>query len=110
MAKKRNPHVGGNVMDTIRKLKARDPEFARLYDEEYGRLQVARRVKALRERRKLSQKQLAVRAGTKQPAIARLESGQVMPRLDLLQKIAAALGMVVDFRFVPARRQRKLVG
>ena len=37
--------------------------------------------------------------GTKQPAIARLESGKVTPKLDLLEKIAFALGRTLDIRF-----------
>jgi len=57
---------------------------------EFDRLQLARKVKGLREKRKMSQVELAALAGTKQPNIARLESGKVVPRLDFLEKVARA--------------------
>jgi len=38
----------------------------------------------------LSQAKLAKKVGTKQPAIARIESGGMIPSLEMLQKIAKA--------------------
>ena len=81
----------------------REPGFAAAVQQEFDRLQLARQVKALRESQQLSQAELARRAGTKQPAIARLESGRVIPRLDLLEKIARAVGMTISVHFVPER-------
>jgi transcriptional regulator with XRE-family HTH domain len=40
----------------------------------------------------MTQKQIAEKIGTKQSAIARLESGNVNPSLDFLQKVAEVLG------------------
>ncbi len=97
--KRRNPHVGGSLMDSIHRWKATDAVFAERHEEEFDKLQLARRVKKLREAQQLSQGELAKLAGTKQPAIARLESGRVLPRLDLLYKIANAVGMRLDVRF-----------
>jgi DNA-binding XRE family transcriptional regulator len=99
-AKKPNPHVGGSLEALIERRKAKSPTFAALFDEELGKLALARQVRELREQSQLSQAELAERVGTKQPAIARLESGRVVPRLDLLQKIAAALGRELEIRFV----------
>ena len=65
-----------------------DPEFRQDYDDLEPAYQVAR----LRIRRGLSQKQLAEMVGTKQPSIARLESGQVAPRLSFLKRVVEALG------------------
>ena len=45
-----------------------------------------------RTKRGLTQKELAEKIGTKQSAIARLESGDVNPSFDFLQKITSALG------------------
>lgn len=50
--------------------------------------QVAR----LRARRGLSQAELAGLVGTKQPSIARLESGQREPSLSFLRRVVEALG------------------
>jgi ribosome-binding protein aMBF1 (putative translation factor) len=98
-SKKRNPHIGGSLEELVEQRKAESPTFAALYEGEFNKLALARQVRELREKQKLSQAELAERAGTKQPAIARLESGRVMPRIDLLQKIAHALGMQLEIRF-----------
>jgi len=50
-------------------------------------------VLTLRELSGLSQSRLAARAGTSQPAIARLESGRHVPSVNTLLTIASACGM-----------------
>ncbi|MGH2772528.1 MAG: helix-turn-helix domain-containing protein [Actinomycetota bacterium] len=55
--------------------------------------------KVLRESRRkagLSQRQLARLAGVAQPAIARLESGRAVPRVDLLDRLLKACGVVLE--------------
>jgi transcriptional regulator with XRE-family HTH domain len=57
---------------------------------------VAQVVNALFQRRVelgLTQAEVAERAGLKQESIARLENGNVVPRLDTVFKVAHALGM-----------------
>jgi transcriptional regulator with XRE-family HTH domain len=49
------------------------------------------RVKEWRERRKLTQEQLAARAGISRPYLARLETARQDPKLSTLEKIAKAL-------------------
>ncbi|MBI5542434.1 MAG: helix-turn-helix transcriptional regulator [Deltaproteobacteria bacterium] len=104
MSKKRG-HVGGDVVADVRARMARDPEFAAGVQAEYDRLQLARKVRSARQARGLSQASLARMVGTKQPAIARLERGHVLPRLDLLERIAKALGahLHVDLELVEER-------
>lgn len=99
----KTPHVGGTLNDYIARRDAREPGFAAGVEDEFDRLKLARKLKALREKSGLSQTELAERVGTKQPAIARLESGRVIPKLDLLEKIARALGLRLDVRFVQHR-------
>ncbi len=89
MARKKNPRVGRSLQDFVAEQRSRDPEFATEWDSR----QLARRVRELRESKHLTQEELAARVKTTQSAIARLESGKVMPRLDLLQRIAAAMGL-----------------
>src|SRR5438552_16292683 len=96
MAKKKNPHIGRSLDEFIVEQRVKDPEFR----AEFDRLQLARKVKGLREKKKMSQVQLAALAGTKQPNIARLESGKVVPKLDFLEKVARALGGHLDIRIV----------
>jgi HTH-type transcriptional regulator/antitoxin HipB len=59
------------------------------------------RVRQLRESEGLSQRELAERIGSTQPAIARLEAGGVTPSLGTLERIADALGttLVVELAF-----------
>jgi hypothetical protein len=56
-------------------------------------------VRVARLRAGVSQTELAARAGTSQPAIARLEKGMVSPTVISLDRIARALGtdLVIDF-------------
>ncbi len=63
---------------------------------------IAERVRQARERRGVTQAELAARIGSTQPALARLEAGGVTPSLDTLHRIAEALGLelVVDIRQV----------
>ncbi len=72
-----------------------DPEFREEYEKlapeyEFKKALIGARLKAGH-----TQKQLADLMGTKQSAIARLESGRQMPTLDTLQKLARVLD--VDF-------------
>ena len=62
--------------------------------------EIGARVREARERLALTQAKLAVRIGSTQPAIARLEAGAVTPNLDTLRRIAEALGLelIVDLR------------
>ena len=58
----------------------------------------------LREARRLSglsQRELAVRAGTSQPAIARIESGLGSPNLATLERLVSAAGYDLKLGLVP---------
>jgi ribosome-binding protein aMBF1 (putative translation factor) len=100
--KQRSRHIGRSLDEFIRDQRRRDPEFA----AEFDRLELARLVRELREQKKVSQGELAARVGTKQPAIARLESGRVIPKLDLLDKVARALGTRLAVRFIAEKVKR----
>ena len=73
-----------------------DPEVQQAYDALEPAYQIAR----LRIARGLTQAQLARLVGTKQPSIARLESGTSQPSVAFLQKVAAALGTRLELHFV----------
>src|SRR5439155_20308483 len=81
-----------------------DPAMQEMLAEERGNAAVARQIYELRTARGLTQKQLAVLIGTKQPVIARLEDADYEGHsLAMLYRIAAALGCSVSVRFVPPR-------
>jgi len=69
-----------------------DPEVKKEYDRLAPRYAVISKLIDLRLKKGLSQKDIADKLGTKQSAIARLESGSVNPSLEFLQKVAQALG------------------
>jgi ribosome-binding protein aMBF1 (putative translation factor) len=82
-----------------------DPEVQASYQELAPRFAVVRQLIALREQRGWTQRQLADRAGMKQPQLARLETGQVEPKLDTLQRLAKAMGCDVHVTFQPAEQR-----
>jgi HTH-type transcriptional regulator / antitoxin HipB len=78
------------------------------YEQARQSMQIGERVRAVREAHGLSQRELAERVGSTQPAIARLEAGGVNPSLATLERIAAALesALVIDFAPTPPTRAR----
>lgn len=53
------------------------------------------KIRALRERRGLTQEQLAVKAGISRGYLARLETARQDPRLSVVEKLARALRVKV---------------
>jgi transcriptional regulator with XRE-family HTH domain len=49
-------------------------------------------IRSTRERHRLTQAQLALRAGTSQNAVSRVERDQVSPSVDTLRRLLAAMG------------------
>ena len=49
----------------------------------------------------LTQRELAERAGTSQPAVAKLESGHTRPAFATIERLAAAAGFTVRIELVP---------
>lgn len=77
--------------DEVKAGRADSAERRRGYEKGGRAIRLALEIRALREARGLSQRQLAERVGTTQSAIARLEGGNVSPSLPTLDKIAEAL-------------------
>lgn len=67
------------------------PEVKRAYEELGPEFEVVSLLIKMRFRKRLTQRELAERVGTKQSAISRLESGTYNPSLSFLYKIADAL-------------------
>ena len=74
--------------------KLQDPKFRKAYDD----LEPAYQVVRLRMMRGLTQEQLAALVGTKQPSIARLESGTLTPNLSFLRRVVEVLGGKLTIR------------
>ena len=76
-----------------------DPEMQQAYSGLEPRFAVVRELIELREKHVWTQRDLAERAGMKQPQLARLGTGQVEPKLDTLQRLDKAMGSRLTIRF-----------
>jgi transcriptional regulator with XRE-family HTH domain len=84
-----------------------DEEFRNEYNEIEEQFTIAMEVIALRQKHNLTQKELAERVGTSQPAIARLESGNYRNfSLSFLRRIAEALNAVTEVHIRSREAQR----
>ncbi len=92
------------TLDDWLKEELKDEGFRLLWNEREAAYKVARELLRLRRQQGLSQSEVARRAGLKQPAVARLESGAVKPTLDTLQRVAHALGREVEVYLLPHGR------
>ncbi len=83
----------------------KDPEFRRHFEEERRALALALKVARLREKKGLTQNELARLMGTSQQAISRIESGDYEGfSLKTLEKIAEATQTRLKIDFVPVRK------
>jgi predicted transcriptional regulator len=85
--------------DQLKKELLKDPVVAKEYNRLAPEYAVISQLIAIRAEKKLTQKELAKSMGTKQSAIARLESGNYNPTLEFLQKTAEALGRKLTINF-----------
>lgn len=69
-----------------------DPEVEKEYDKLQPRYALISQLIKARMKKGLTQKQLAERVGTKQSAIARIESGNANISIAFLEKLTQALG------------------
>jgi transcriptional regulator with XRE-family HTH domain len=82
-----------------------DSEVRAEYDGLEAEFQIAQAIISARAKARLSQAGLAALMNTKQPAIARLESGKSRPTLATLQAIATATGQPITLRIEPKVRR-----
>lgn len=80
--------------------KLQDPKFAQEYDDLELQSQLAEQVITLRQKRGLTQTQLANLIGTRQSSISRLENMNELPSLSFLVRIADILGVKIDVKFI----------
>ena len=68
--------------------------------ENEAEYEIIRNIIRVRKEKKLTQKELAEIVGTKQSNISRLESGSYNPSLELLKRIAIAMGKHLEIKIV----------
>ena len=77
--------------NTFKQKLLQNPEYVKEVSKTDLRFEISQMIIDARVMRGITQKKLAKLAGTKQPSIARLESGSMLPSLTFLEKIAKAL-------------------
>ena len=82
----------------LRKELLSNPEVKKEYDRLAPRYAIISQLIAARNKRGVTQAQLAKKMGTRQSAIARLESGNVNPTIGFLEKVASVLGVRLTIR------------
>jgi ribosome-binding protein aMBF1 (putative translation factor) len=90
----------------LRRLRERARSWTADDDRAYY-LAIARQVAEQRERRQLSQRELAELCGTTQSAIARIERGNRPPRIDTLLRISNALDCELLVRMRPRTNTKR---
>jgi transcriptional regulator with XRE-family HTH domain len=62
-------------------------------------------IKQARKRHGLSQATLALRAGTDQGAVSRIERGEISPTVETVERLLAAMGERLDLKARPVQRE-----
>jgi len=86
--------------EVFKKKRLEDPELKKEYDKLELEYKIISQIIDLRNKKKITQKQLAELVNTKQPSIARLESGDYNPTVDFLKKIAEVLDANLEINFI----------
>jgi ribosome-binding protein aMBF1 (putative translation factor) len=84
-------------LDKMRRHIIADPKLKAFYDELEAEQQFADALIRARLEKKFTQTQLAEKAGMKQSAIARLESGRAHPHYKTMSRLAKALDKKITF-------------
>lgn len=77
----------------IAEMEANDPAFREASDRLRPQYEFRKALIGARIAAGLTQKELAERMGTTQPAVARLERGERLPTVDTLYRLATVLGV-----------------
>ena len=88
-------------LDDSLKRKLQNPEFRAAYDAEDKRIELVLQIIKLRQRRGMTQSDLAKAIGTRQANVSRIERFDANLTLGTLEKVAQALGANLQIDLVP---------
>ena len=88
------------------KEKLKDPYFKELYELEQQKLSIVKRIIDYRIKNKLTQEQLATKAGVTQQHISKIENGE-FSNVATLEKLLLFIGYTVKIRAVPLHSKIK---
>lgn len=81
------------------KTQLKDPKFKREWEKSEAAYQVTKVLIEARLKSKISQRELAQKAGTTQAVISRIENMSVSPSINLLNRLASSLGKKLEIKF-----------
>lgn len=87
------------TFDEVLNDQLKDPEFREIWEGNALKREITSAIIGERIKRKMTQQEVAQKAGIKQPSLARVESGGVMPSIRTLEKIATVFGRKLEIRF-----------
>lgn len=88
------------TLQDYKKKRMNDTDFKKAFEMLAPEYALKRRLIELRMKKEMTQKQLAEKAGTYQSSIARFERGDYSPTISFLSRLASAVGMKMEIRFV----------
>jgi ribosome-binding protein aMBF1 (putative translation factor) len=105
----KNARPQPDFLDELIETGARqNADFRKLVDTAVDRRELLRQLVRRREALGLSQRDVAAKMGTSQPAVARLESGEVDARGSTIERFATAVGRRIEYRL--ANKPRRVRG
>lgn len=85
--------------DQVLSGQMKNPEFKKEWEKSEPHYQLMSAIIKARVEKKLTQQQLAKKAKTTQAVISRIQNATVSPTLDLVQRIAEAMGKKLEIKF-----------
>jgi DNA-binding XRE family transcriptional regulator len=92
--------------ELISAREAKNPAFGAMVDAARDRRRMLRQLAEERERRGLTQTQIAAAMGTSQSSVARIEAGKGDVKLSTVERYAATLGRKVEWRLARSSGNR----
>lgn len=85
-------------LNTIKNKALKNKQVAKAYSDLDLEFSIINQIIAKRIKKGMSQKDLALKMGTKQPSIARFESGYYNPTISFLKKVSEALDSKLEIK------------
>ena len=86
------------LFEDMKREALRDSKFREAYDALAPKYALIRAMLDARNKKGMTQAEIARRAGTTQSAIARFETGRTNPTLDFATRLSSALGAKLEIR------------
>lgn len=86
------------LFEDMKREALRDPEFRKEYEASEPKYALISAMLDARNKKGMTQAEIARRAGTTQSAVARFESGRTNPTLDFASRLSRAVGVKLEIR------------